>query len=591
MEADPTKRYWTRAFDAAVATVVRPRWTIIPSCYFLVSVIVTWPLLRHPGSRLVGDLLDPWQTVWGFWWWHESLSAIRSPFACQLLWWPDGISLWFQTFDIPAATGALLLAHWLPTTALYNIAVFLSFPLAGFTFYLFSRELWGGQLAPFLAGCLYTFSTFHFGHAQGTLHMSSMQWSPLFFFFIARLDRAQHWVRTAVLAGVAISLATLSSIYHLVLCIVAIVIRAIWNLSVRCLARQDKSSELNIRLAPRLTVVVAVFLALSGWLLLGMLVAYRSERYWGGHNALMFSADLQSVMLPNAVNRSAAYFPEWRSWALAAPVVESGAYVGYVAWVLALGASFFQAKARPYFAIAVVGTVLSLGPFLQIGGNGPHVLNMRVAGTALPFKLVEQYVPGISFSGMPVRFSWLATFGVSVAAGALLANICRAGSRGKIAALMMTALGLVEVWPSPFITTAWPRPAFLVNWSEKDQGCAVLDATASSRALWHQTLHRHPIIAGYTSRWPERLALQLQQDDALRPFFRPPWGTPGAIREPLSVSPAVARQRLRQLRICLVIVDDTRTDIPETMELHESYRGDGLVIYHIPDVAARASLR
>jgi hypothetical protein len=61
-----------------------------------------------------------------------------------------------------------------------------SFVASGWTFSLLCRELWGGRLGPFLAGCLYTFSTWHFAHAQMQLHLASMQWTPLFLLGVVR---------------------------------------------------------------------------------------------------------------------------------------------------------------------------------------------------------------------------------------------------------------------------------------------------------------------------------------------------------------------------------------------------------------------
>ena len=585
MTRTPPVRPSVLTLPSAVSALVADRlaWIWVIGAYTLISAAMTWPLLRHPASRLGGDQLDPWQTLWGFWWWRQSLTSGQSPFTSPLLWWPDGIPLWFQTFDIPAAAGTLLLSPWLPPIALHNIALFLSFPLAGFTFYLLSRELWGGRLAPFLSGCLYTFSAFHFGYAQHVLHVASIQWSPLFFFALARLKRAQPWGRTAVLAGVALSLATMASVYHLAFCIVATAIGVLWNFWTRCFGSSERQHHVSQTRALQLASVVGVYLVLTGWLLLGMILEYRSEPYSGGHNAIMFSADLQSFIFPNAVSRWSEIFPQWRSWELSRtlPIGESGAYVGYTALALALIGSYRDKSARPYLAIAVAGVILSMGPYLQIGGVGPHVQGNAIVGIALPFKWLTEFVPGLAFSGMPVRFTWLVTFGVAVAAGACLARICRLGGGARIAAVVLTAVALIEVWPRPFTTSAWPRPSVLVDWSKNHETWAVLDATGSSRPLWHQTLHHHPIVGGYTTRWPKRLVLDLQRDEAVRPFFRPPWGR--KIREPLSIAPAVARERLRELKIRFVIVDDTRTDLPAGMGLREFYRGEGMVIYELPE--------
>jgi hypothetical protein len=169
-------------------------------------------------ERLAGDSLDPWQTLWGFWWFGYALSSGQSIFFCPLLWWPDGVTLWFQSWDLPSAVLAMVLSsHW-SQVEVYNAIVLMSFVLGGLTFYELCRGVWGGYLGPLLAGCIYTFSTFHTGHAQMQLHLASIQWAPLYFLGLHKLVGTPR-LRYAVLTGVGLSLAAAASMYHLLFCL------------------------------------------------------------------------------------------------------------------------------------------------------------------------------------------------------------------------------------------------------------------------------------------------------------------------------------------------------------------------------------
>src|SRR5690349_21890798 len=111
------------------------RHALVLLAYVALAVVFTWPLARDFGSRLGGDLTDPWQTYWGFWWWHESARLGTSPMYTPLLWWPEGVRLWFQTWDIPSAIAAWFLWGRLSGVVVYNLLLFATFPLAGFACY------------------------------------------------------------------------------------------------------------------------------------------------------------------------------------------------------------------------------------------------------------------------------------------------------------------------------------------------------------------------------------------------------------------------------------------------------------------------
>jgi len=184
--------------------------------YLALSAAATWPLLARFGTDIGGDRGDAWQTLWGFWWWRDSLSRGASPFSCDALRWPWGVPMWLQTWDLPGALAVLpgwALVPRLPEVALYNVVIFASFPLAGFTAYLLCRELWGGHLAPFLAGALFTFSAYHFGHALGHLHVVSMEWSPLYFLGLVRTVR-RHGPGGPALAGAVTLIASSRTIVN-----------------------------------------------------------------------------------------------------------------------------------------------------------------------------------------------------------------------------------------------------------------------------------------------------------------------------------------------------------------------------------------
>lgn len=528
------------------------------ACFLALSVLVTWPLAALGSSAIVGDRMDPSQTIWGFWWWRHYGEFGPDPFHTSLLWWPDGVSLWFQSWDLPATFIATATRRWFSEVSVYNAAVFASFPLAGLTFYLLSVELWSNRLAAWCASCLYTFSTFHFAHAQMQLHVASMQWSPVFFWALIRLRKFARY-SDGVMAGVALAISTLASVYYLVFCVVGAIV---------LISTGSRGALVSRRAVGPIGAGLATFVVMTGWLVLGMAESYRGETYVRVHDPDVFSADLESFFLPNAVSLWSTMLTRWRYWT--GNSWESSSYLGYVGVAMALASCRRAHDARPFLWMAALGLVLALGPH-------PHVAGVVYHNLTLPQAWIENTVPPLSFSGLPVRFAWLATFGIAVAAGASLSRLCQRGILGCIVAVALTALSVAETWPRAFATTKWPSLPIFRQWAEDRSRWAVLDGTDLGQSLWNQMQHHHPIVAGYATRFPRRLLDGLSHEPALKAFLPVPFNGPPALPAEKS------RSSLRGLGIRYVIVPNRQREEAVALGLQAVYRSDDLSIYAVPE--------
>jgi len=532
--------------------------------YVALAAATTWPLLARFTTEIGGGG-DAWRTLWGFWWWRHAIAGGSSPLSCEVLRWPAGVPMWFQAWDLPSSL--VLLPLWpltphLSEVALYNTALFLGFPLAGFTFYLLCRELWGGELGPFLAGAIYTFSGYHFAHALGNLHLASMEWSPLYFLALTRTVR-RHGAFAPLLAGAALAMAAATSFYHLAFCALGtIALVAAWF-------PEERATILTRAFLRRALLLGGTFLLLAGWLLLGAARALRSEPYAAAGDAVQSSADLLSSFVPSSLSALGGALPLSSGFGGGEA---DAAYAGYVALALA-GWALFRARAvRPWLVLAAVGFVLALGPYLKISG---HVHD----GALLPYGWLERAIPAMRLAGAPARFSWLVTFGVAVAAGAALSALARAGRRGPLLASLVTALALLETWPHAFATSSLPAPRFLRDLAKDEEKWAVLDASDPPRQLWHQVLHGHPQVGGAVSRAPERLERLLRQEPVLRPFFGD--GVAALPREE-------AVRALQQWEVRFVIADGGRVREASALGLPVAFQGDGIVVFEVPPRLARS---
>src|SRR5512141_2366978 len=114
---------------------------------------MTWRRVSGCGALRGSTQADAAEVLWTVWWWHDSIGRGVSPFFCDVLRWPSGAPLSAESWN---AVAALVLAPlWgqipgVPEVALYNGLVLASIVFAGFTAYMLSREIWGGDFAAFL---------------------------------------------------------------------------------------------------------------------------------------------------------------------------------------------------------------------------------------------------------------------------------------------------------------------------------------------------------------------------------------------------------------------------------------------------------
>ncbi len=485
---------------------------LVLAAYLGLTALLTWPLFGRFFTELGGDPGDPWQTVWRMWWFHEAIVRLhQNPFWSSYVHWPLGMPLVFETSDLTDCLLALPLWSFLPPVAVHNCAVSWAFVLGGFFFYRFALELTGREAASFLAGALFTFGPFHFGHALGHLHLVAFEWVPLYFWMLERtLARPER--RWPMLAGLALALASLASWYYLLFCVA---------LTAPYLAyRLLRDAELRRWPALRRALLLGgSYLALLWPLLAAMLEARAAEPWTGSHDPTIFSADLYSFVVPNAAQAIGARFGDvWGRFS--GNATENCDYLGYALLALAVAGAVLASRARIWLFTAALGVVLALGPFLRVGG----VLHRD---WPLPYGWLTRAFPLLDFTGCPVRAGFVASFSLCVAAAYGLARLLEPGGGALLrrgAATALVALAAFEFWPHPFTMSRYPEPSIFRDWANDPTPFAVYDVSGDARPLWNAVLHRHPIVDAYLTRVPERVNRWLDDHPVLGHLRHPHGG-------------------------------------------------------------------
>jgi hypothetical protein len=464
--------------------------------FFALTCLYAHRVLINFTVQIAGTGRDVWQTLWNMWWFKEALDKGQNPYFTDMLHYPSGITLLFQTMCPFNCALALPFDAILGQPAAYNAVFLFSFVATGFFMYLLAHELLRDRLAAFASGCALTFSLFHFAHAQGHLQLTAIEWVPLFVLFLIRVWRYRR-LSDGVLLGMTAALITFCDIYYLAS---ALLIACLSVLVQACRSLRELSDK---RLISAVGLGAVVFLSTGGILIISMLVKYLTTNILPAHDSALWSADLQAFFIPPWIS---AYGDRFRtiSQRCTGSNLECCQYIGYSVFALWLTSVALRPKGgRPWawVGLGILGIILSLGPWLHWGGQ--IFPNVR-----LPFWLVEKAFPFFKMSGLPIRWYFLTVFASAVLVGMGVA-ILRSWyirirflglSLGTVIGSLVLIVMLIELAPRWVETRPMEQPMFIKALREETGTFAVYDLGRPAEALLRQMGHGRPLIGGYISR-------------------------------------------------------------------------------------------
>ncbi len=462
--------------------------------YFAGFALLTHPAIGRFSTHYFADGHDGLLNVWRMWWVREALFRLHeSPFYTTYIHHPYGTSLLCDDLALLHGVFGSLLAPWLTLVQIHNAIVVLAFVSSGlFAFLLchhFTRA-WGPSL---WGGYLFTFSQYHFAHAQGHLSLVSMQWLPLFAFtWSAFLRKA----RTAAALGAALSLsaALYSNYYYFGYCLFLLALLASWH----AIRRRDAFFLFRPPFRRPLGIFALVTGATVAPLAVAFLRANAADPFLETVERSEFALDLLAPLVPGGHWRFAEITRGYWS-ALPGNIHESSVSLGFAAAALCLYAwrrrrELSAPDTRFWFVPLVVFFVLALGPSLHAWG--------RTIPLPLPHRWLETIVPPLRLSSAPVRMIVFCILSASVLAAAALQHLWRAGNRGRGLAAILAGALVFETLPGPIPLTRIEVPAYTRALAAEPGPGAVLDTfTPVNLAMYLQTVHRRPLVFGRVSRF------------------------------------------------------------------------------------------
>jgi hypothetical protein len=465
--------------------------------YLLGFCLLTFPLVTLFSSHYFADRGDGLQNVWNIWWIHKAVTELgQLPWFTDFLHYPYGVSLLGHTLNPLNGFIALPLLGVLSPIQAHNVIILFAFVTSGLAAfwlaYVLTRAYWGALLG----GAIFTFSSYHFAHAEGHMNLIAMQWLPLFLLywhFLVTKPRLSFGVTSALV----LFLVLLCDYYYFLFGVMAAAIMLVWyGLRNRAKLAGVADNYLRPFLAFGGTLLVT-----SGPLIISLFLLQANDPLLVEYVPERFSLDSLALFIPGGHWRFAQLTEDYWS-KLPGNIHESSVYLGWsVIFLLAYGALKRKRIRMPslgyWYFLLFFFALLALGPVLQVGGK-------QFAGVPMPYDLVFQQVfPALKAARVPVRMVVMVVLSASIISAVSFGLLLRQSRASQLLAGILLLLLVVEVLPKPLPTSQMVPPAYVDLLREAPGDSAALDTVnRGPLVLYYQTIHEKPLAFGYVSRVP-----------------------------------------------------------------------------------------
>lgn len=453
---------------------------------------------------------DGYQNIWNLWWVNQVLTESGgNPWFTNFLHHPAGTTLVGHTLNPFNGLLAIVLLPFLSMVETYNAIVLFSFVTGGLTAFWLCRAMTGAYAGSIVGGAVFTFSSYHYMHADGHLQLTALQWLPLFVLCWIRFCERPTVGRGAG-AAVMLWLVMLCDLYYFAYCVFTGAMFYLWQ------ARKNGDWFFLFRAAtaPAAAAFLVPASLTCGLLVTALVYQHATDPLAGTHSPRDLSMDLLSPFVWGYYWRFRDQVqPLWLP--LAKYVTEASVYLGVS--VVALSVYAWRQRARVpvahlgfWMIVAGFFFVMSLGPNLRVGGYelslGPRVSMMGhddVNLLVLPYAVLWLVFPPWRLAGVPVRMMIMVQLVAAImAAGGVHALLHSSWRWRRVAVAVLLTWIAFDYWPAPSRLTSPAMPSYVAALRDLPGG-AVLDlASNAPLALYYQTAHQKPMAFGYISRTP-----------------------------------------------------------------------------------------
>lgn len=503
-----------RRFFLALRELLRG-WALPLAFYTLAALIITWPLVTQLSTHVAGGgFADSFEYVRLGWWGKYALQNGLNPFYQSLLAYPDGFLSATQIAQPLIYWPISALAFVFGDVAAFNLWLLLEIILSGAAAYWLCRDVLAyasasGAVLPaaLLGGLVFMAFPAIQGHlSAGHVNPLSNYALPIVALCLYRIATGRAGPRSALLGAVALLILALGNFTFSAYAALPL---ALFGGGYILLARRFRPAMLRDVL---MMSGLGALLSLPFYApLLAEALSPARPGYLQQGGSIQYSADLLAFVAPSPFTLWSAWFaPGYSRVVLGTNSAEGAAYLGIAAVILTVFALVRRREARLWLVVALGCMVFSLGPLLKIYDQPiRHYIENDRGSIVMPWA-VFQKLPLLNIMRTPGRFNMTTglALGVLVALGAQSAlsrirgrRTIQVGITGALAGIILFEYQLF----APFLTTPAALPQVFYELAARPDVRAVFDVPhddpiGQKLALYQQTAHHKPLIAGYVSR-------------------------------------------------------------------------------------------
>ena len=344
-------------------------------------------------TAYVGKGVDPPQLMWLMAWWPHAIAHGLNPLFTDAIWAPRGLNLaWATTMPLLSLVAAVPVA-FLGPVAIYNLCCLFALALAAWSAFVLCRYLTSAYCASLAGGYVFGFCAYTLGQTLAHLNLLLVFPIPLFWLLMIRGFRVDIAWRP-LLAGLTLVLAALFLMFIELFATMTLFAGIAFIVVLGMGTRAEKTRAVN--LLPTVALAYAIALgALSPFFYYMVALGYDPG---ATHPALLYSTDLLNLAIPTSTMElgRAAPFRAITERFLGF-IFEDGGYIGVPLMLISVAfarRNWTEGWARALVTVLIVAVILSLGPFLVVGGRPiiplPGLLlgAMPLIGKALPVRLM-----------------------------------------------------------------------------------------------------------------------------------------------------------------------------------------------------------
>mgnify|MGYP003590181376 FL=1 len=517
-----------------------PGWvkgSLVGIYFVLLAILFTYPLITMMSTRIIGQPGDNIYYAWVIGWVKKAIFDLQvNPLNVWFLNYPEGWNLAFTEIAPVQVLIALPFALLANPLFGYNFSMLSTYVLAGVFMFLWTKSLTGKTGVALIAGTAFATLPFHQAHfLAGHLNIAGIQWFPLYFwglFEIIKSEPVKQRVKFSLIAGAALGLIGLTSMYYLYMTALVTLVILVINLFFvrkRVFKWQYWSSFLWMGLLtlPLIALALWPFLALENQVSM-------PARDISVARMLAASASPLDYILPStdhfAVGSWVNQHFNRQMW------IENTLYLGFIPLIFAVIGGIALKKTNKRLIHLILSAILfawilSLGLDLfldgerlqiQMPGFLANLFNRTEAYIPLPGLLLYKYLPFYDRMRSFARFGVFVMLFVQVLMAFGLSftweNIRSQAGRAVLTFLLLLAV-VAEFYPGIYDRTfsAEDRPVDAWLAQQNDAGAVIqfpFDQVENQDLVYATLTNGKPFVGGAFSSFPP------QQYQSIKPVMQ-----------------------------------------------------------------------